>query len=206
MGDRLATIDISQKLGDFAPLFGGELGPHVTQGGLGRGLPLYQVASWSIQPFAHNRHGQKWGGAVPLLGRAEVVGAGSASNTMLPGSRPTIVPSGILIHPVVWPQQTWAKNLGLCPFLGGAGSPSSTMLLRSRPTFLPSGILIHRAIWPQQIWAKLGVCAPLGEGQLDPNLTQCGQGRGLPACQVSSWSIQPFGHNTPTLQTDRTDS
>jgi len=22
--------------------------------------------------------------------------------------------------------------------------------------------------------------------------------------QVASWSIQPFGHNTPTLQTDRT--
>jgi len=26
---------------------------------------------------------------------------------------------------------------------------------------------------------------------------------GLPACQVSSWSVQPFGHNTPTSQTDR---
>jgi len=44
----------------------------------------------------------------------------------------------------------------------------------------------------------------LGEGELGPHLTQCGQGRGLPACQVSSWSIQPFGHNAPTSQTDRT--
>jgi len=43
----------------------------------------------------------------------------------------------------------------------------------------------------------------LGEGELGPHLTQCGQGRDLPACQVSSWSVQPFGHNTPTLQTDR---
>jgi len=31
----------------------GELGPHLTQCGLGRGLPSYQVASWSIQPFDH---------------------------------------------------------------------------------------------------------------------------------------------------------
>ena len=46
---------------------------------------------------------------------------------------------------------------------------------------------------------------PFGECELSPHLTQCGQGWGLPASQVSSWSIQPFGHNTPTLQTDRTD-
>ena len=38
--------------------FYGELGPHLTQCRLGRSLPLYQVASWSIQPFGHNRHGQ----------------------------------------------------------------------------------------------------------------------------------------------------
>jgi len=30
------------------------LDPYLTRCGLGRGLPLYQVASWSIQPFAHN--------------------------------------------------------------------------------------------------------------------------------------------------------
>jgi len=53
MGDRLATIDMSQKLG-----------------------------------------------AVLLLG-----GAGSS------------VPSGIFIHPAVWPQQTWAENGDECaPF------------------------------------------------------------------------------------------
>jgi len=40
---------------------------------------------------------------------------------------------------------------------------------------------------------------------MGPRLTQCGQGRGLPACQVSSWCIQPFGHSAPTLQADRTD-
>ena len=30
-------------------------------------------------------------------------GAGSLSNTVWPGPRPTSVPSGILIHPTVWP-------------------------------------------------------------------------------------------------------
>jgi len=33
-------------------------------------------------------------------------GAGSPYNTMSPGPRPTSVPSGILIHPTVWPQYT----------------------------------------------------------------------------------------------------
>ena len=46
-----------------------------------------------------------------------------------------------------------------------------------------------------------GGCAPLGEGELGAHLTQCGQGLGLPACQVSSWSVQPFGHSARTLQT-----
>ena len=37
----------------------------------------------------------------PFLG-----GAGSPSNTMSPGPRPTSMPSGIYIHPTVWPQYT----------------------------------------------------------------------------------------------------
>jgi len=52
---------------------------------------------------------------------------------------------------------------------------------------------------------KLGDYAPLGEGELGPKLTRCGQGWGLPACQVSSWFVQLFGHNTPTSQTGQTD-
>jgi len=40
---------------------------------------------------------------------------GSPSNTMRPGSRPTSVPSGILVHRGVWPQQTWAENWGCAP-------------------------------------------------------------------------------------------
>jgi len=47
---------------------------------------------------------------------------------------------------------------------------------------------------------KIGRSAPFGAGELIPHLTQCGRGRGLCTCQVSSWSVQPFGHNTPTLR------
>jgi len=54
----------------------------------------------------------------------------------------------------------------------------------------PLGILVHPAVW--------------GRRAGSPSNT-CGQVRGLPACHVSSSSIQPFGHNTPTSQTDRTD-
>ena len=46
MGDRLTTIDMGRKVGAAVPLsVGGELGPHLTQCRLGRGLPPYQVAS-----------------------------------------------------------------------------------------------------------------------------------------------------------------
>jgi len=54
MGDRLATIDMGQKVGGYCAPFCGGLGLYLTQCGLGWGLPPYQVASWSIQPFGHN--------------------------------------------------------------------------------------------------------------------------------------------------------
>jgi len=45
MGDRLATIDMDLKVaGAVVPLSVGELGPNVTQCGLGQGLPPYQVS------------------------------------------------------------------------------------------------------------------------------------------------------------------
>jgi len=76
-------------------------------------------------------------------------GAGSPSNTMSPGPRPTSAPSGIFIHPAVWPQQTWAENwAGGCAPLGGR-SPSNTMWQGLRPTLIPRAILIHAAVWPQ---------------------------------------------------------
>ena len=101
MGDRLATIDMGRKFG-VCPLFVGGLGLHLTQCRLGRCLPPYQVASWSIQPFGHSRHGPK----IERLCSFGGVGAGSPSNAMSPGPMPTSVPSGILIHPTGWPQYT----------------------------------------------------------------------------------------------------
>ena len=53
-----------------------ELGPHLTQCRLGRGLPPYQVASWSTQPFGHNiptlqidRQTEQTGQRYPSIGR-----------------------------------------------------------------------------------------------------------------------------------------
>ena len=45
MDDCLATIGMGRKWGGAAVGAGSPLGPHLTQCGLGRGLPLYQVAS-----------------------------------------------------------------------------------------------------------------------------------------------------------------
>jgi len=120
---------------------------------------------------------------------------------MRPGLRPTSVPRGKLIHPAVWPQYMGRKvGVAAPPFLAGvAGSPSNTILPGPRPTSVPNSILIHPAVWPQQTWAEnWGVC-PFWREELGPYLTQCGRGRGLHPCQVSSSSIQPFGHNTPTM-------
>jgi len=41
-------------------------------------------------------------------------------------SQSTSIPSGILIHPAIWPQQIWAENWGLCPFGGGELGPHPT--------------------------------------------------------------------------------
>jgi len=94
----------------------------------------------------------------------------------------------------------------LFPLLGtgrAAGSPSNTMSSGSRPTYIRSGSLIHPAVWPRHNGHGSKIRGVPFWGELGPHQTQYGRGRGLPPCQVSSWSIQPFGHNTPTLQTDR---
>jgi len=103
----------------------GELGHRLAQCGLGRGLLPYQVASRSIQPLGHNRHGPKIWGCAPFWGGE----SGSPSSTMWPGPRPTLVPNGILIHPA----QPFRRNRhgpnigGLFPFSGRAMSPSNNV-------------------------------------------------------------------------------
>ena len=60
--------------------------------------------------------GRKLGGCRPTaVLRRE---AGSPRNIMSPEPRPISVSTGILIHPAVSPQQTWAKIGGCAPFGG----------------------------------------------------------------------------------------
>ena len=99
------------------------------------------------------------------------------------------------------------KKVGGCcaHFRGGVtGSPSNTMLPGLRPTSVPNGILIHPSVCPQQTWAEKwgGCCA----GLLGPHLTQSGLGRGLPAYQVASWSINHLATIHHYRQTDGTDN
>jgi len=91
----------------------------------------------------------------------------------------------------------------VCPFRG-SGSASNTMWPGPRPSSVPSSILIHPAVWLQQTWAENWGAVPLFVGAGFPSNTMWPE-TSLPPCQVSSWSIQLFGHNTPTSQTDRTD-
>ena len=58
----------------------------------------------------HNRHGPKREGAAVSVSRR----AGTPSNTMWPGPRSASVPSGVFIHPAVWPQRAWVENWGGC--------------------------------------------------------------------------------------------
>jgi len=51
--------------------------------------------------------------------------------------------------------------------------------------------------YQHRLWRHAGI-GEFGEK------AQCGQGRGLPTCQVSPLSMQRFGHNTPTSQTGQT--
>jgi len=136
-----------------------------------------------------------WGGAdVPLGG-----GTKSASNTMLPGPRPTIVPIGILIRPAVWPQQTWAENWGCAPFLG-------------RGSWVP---IYHNVAWTKTYLSTkwhLDPCSRLATTTIDMgrkleggSVPFLGRGARSPSNTVSLGSrptfllsgilIQPFGHN-----------
>jgi len=98
MGDRGHNRH-GPKRGAAVPLSQGGLGPRLTQ----RGLVCFRT-KWRLHPasrLATTHLGQKLG-AVPLLRGGS--GAATSSNTTSPGPRFTSVPSGILIHPAIWPQ------------------------------------------------------------------------------------------------------
>ena len=154
-------------------------------------------SSWDGRPFGHNRHGPKIGVCVPL-GKE----AGSSSKIMSPGPRSTSLASGILIHPSILSQQTNRHG----PKTGAAvslfwGRGASWVPCNTRPISVPSGTLIHPAVWPQQTWAENWGLYPFGGSWVPIYHNVAGAEAYL---QVSSWSIQPFGPNTPTLQADRT--
>jgi len=148
MGDR-GHNRYGPKEGATVPLSRRELGPSLTQCGLGRRLLPYHVTSWSIQPFGHNRYAWAENGAGPLFG-----GSGSPSNTMSPGAeaylRTKWYPDASSRLVTIY----MGRKLGAATLLRGAGSPSDTVPPGLRPTSLPSGILIHPAIWPQRTWAE----------------------------------------------------
>jgi len=105
----------------------------------------YHRAMWYPDPSSHlariDMSRKLGGGAVPPFGGAE-----STSNIMWPGARPTSVPSGILIHPAVWPEQTWAENWGLCPFGGGRMCPQVTQCGPDRG--LPPYQVVSKSVQP----------------------------------------------------------
>ena len=118
------------------------------------------------------------------------------------------MPSGILMHPAVWPQYMGEKVGSAVPPLGGVGElgaadvgrkfagspfwsrglgPHLTQCGLGRGLYLPIKwhLVPSSRLATTDMGQKLGA-VPFGEGKLCPHLTQCGQGRVLPACQVSS--------------------
>jgi len=188
---------MGRKLGPVPFLWEGGTGSHVTQCRLGQGLSPYQVASWSIQPFGHNRHRPKLGAPSPFW-----EGAGSPSNTIAWAAAylPTKwhLDASSRLATIEMGQKLGEGFCPLPPFWGGgAGFPSSTMWPGPRAISMPSAILIHPAVCHNRNGPKIGERAPplFAEGELGSRLTQCHLDRGLPPYQVASWCIQPFDHN-----------
>ena len=86
--------------------------------------------------------GQKlWEGFCSFLGRGAVL----PYNTMSLGSRPTLLPSGILNSSSHLAKTNMGRKLGGAVALweGGPGSPSKRMWPGTRPTCMPSFTWIH---------------------------------------------------------------
>jgi len=164
------------------------MGLHLSQCGLGRGLPPQQVVPSCIQPFGHNRNGRKIGASAPPPffwggGSWVFIEHNVAWTEAHLHAKCHLDPSGRLAT-IDMGRKLW---MGLGPLFGeGSWFPSNTKSPEPRPTFVPFGILIHPAIWPHQLWAENLGLYPFWEGELGAHLAQCVQGRGLPARQVAS--------------------
>ena len=80
------------KIGGLCPFFGGSWVPILHNEAW---TEAYLHAKWRLDPSSRLALPPFWGG-----------GAGSLSNAMWPGPRPTCMPSFALIHPTVLPQYT----------------------------------------------------------------------------------------------------
>jgi len=92
--------------------------------------------------------GRKFGGAPPTFWGGSVV---PICHKVALAEAYISIPSDILIHAAIWPQQIWAENWRWAVPLwgGGSGSPPNTMRPGSRPACMPSFILICPTVWPQ---------------------------------------------------------
>jgi len=181
MGDRLNTIDMGRKEGGCCGPFGG-MGPHLTQ--YDGPMQVYIRTKWHLvlpSRLATTDMGRRvGGGAVPLFR-----GAGSPSNTMSPALRPTSVPSGILIHPAVWPKHTWAENLGAVPLWEEELGFHLTQCGQAE-AYIPTK-------WHLDPSSRLAtIHGPKSGGTAVVLIFFLGGRNGY---QVSSWSIQPSGHS-----------
>ena len=81
------------------------------------------------------------------------------------------------------------RKLRSVPLFGAGAVASSSNTMWPGPRPIPSYQVASLSTQPfghNRYGPKIGGCAPLGERELGPHLTQCGQGQVLHACQVSS--------------------
>jgi len=137
-------------LGPFCGRWG-ELGPRLTQCGLGWGLLLCQVGSSSIQLFGHNRHKPKTGGRAPFRGEL----GPHLTQHRLGRGLPSYQVASWSIQPFGHNRHGLKIGGALPPFWGGgAGSPSTQCCSDwGLPHYL-IGMLFHPSTWPQQTWAE----------------------------------------------------
>jgi len=134
--------------------------------------------------------GRILGGALPLFGGGQ---AGSPSNTMSLGSIASTcigLTRGILMHPAVWPHQTWAA-----PFWGGSWVPIQYKVAWAEAYFHTKWHLDPSSrLATTNMGGKLEAVPPFPWAYRSSSNTKS-PGRGLPPYQVASGSVQQFGRN-----------
>jgi len=171
------------------PLSIGDLYGHLTQCRLGQGLPLYEVASWCIQPFGHNRHGLKSGGAaVPFGGRK---------------LGPHLTQCGLGRGLPPYQEASWSIQLF------GYNTPTFAL---SRWTNNPNSKSIGSAVFAQLAagsaytlqWVPLSTRIAPSNGGSGPHVIHGSLGPPEFWTQTTTRSLQSFLQSSPVWQTDKT--